>query len=208
METLTTDTAALEEFCRSLTGLHYPEEGLGTFVAQGAINRHRKGGADGGDPSSIYRSWPVWKQDIAAVMISDAALARFEGVGYDVAMLRDGAGEAGRASATVPCLADSLKAMDRDHPLLDALDNGAVNGRARTLNPPILVEIGHLGHNIVSFRGRYYALAQSAGHVDLAELDHAALEQFASDVSLFGIKKKLALAAASRPRSKSWRRYF
>lgn len=134
MESLTTDGNALGAFCETLTGLTYRQEDLDAFVTSGPINRHRKL-SDSADPWTIYRAWPYWKREIAAMMIPETVLASFENVGYELGMLRHGRGEAKSASAAVPCLADFLKSMDENHPLLGVLRERAptVYGVAKTL---------------------------------------------------------------------------
>ncbi len=91
MESLTRDGEALAAFCETLTGFVYSQEKLSSLVAAGAINRHRKQSASS-DERNIYDGWARWKKDIAAVMISETALKKFEKVGYDIGMLRDGVG--------------------------------------------------------------------------------------------------------------------
>ena len=91
MESLTRGGAALAAFCEKLTGLAYSQEKLDALVAAGAINRHKTQSASS-DERKIYDGWARWKKDIAAVMISETALKKFERVGYDIGMFRDGAG--------------------------------------------------------------------------------------------------------------------
>ncbi len=121
MESLTTDSNALGEFCQTLTGLTYSQEQLDLFVASGPINRHRKQ-ADSKNPWIIYPAWPNWKRKIVSMMIPETVLASFENVGYELGMLRDGGCKTEFASPAAPCLADSLGAMDKNHPLLAMLN--------------------------------------------------------------------------------------
>lgn len=153
MESLTADSAALAAFCEALTGLVYSREELSSLIAAGAINRHRKPSART-DEREIYDAWAEWKKDIAAVMISEAALNKFEKVGYDVSMLRGRACKVESERIPAPCLADSLKAMDENYSSPGLLKGDAASRSAlqRTLLGSIL------GYNIVQFWRRVLRL--------------------------------------------------
>jgi len=122
MEKLTSEAGTLKEFCETLTGLKYPLAQLASFIDKGPINRHRKGNVST-DPRLIYSSWPLWKQDMAIVMIPKGVLDKFEEEGYDVEMLRGNliTQQTQDPNIRVSSLADRLEAMDHDHPLLAAL---------------------------------------------------------------------------------------
>jgi hypothetical protein len=155
MESLTRDGAALAAFCEKLTGLAYSREKLDALVAAGAINRHRTRSAKS-DEREIYDGWARWKRDIAAVMISEEALKRFEKAGYDVGMLRECAGKVDSESAPAPCLADAFKTMS--YPLL-SLVKGDPNAAKPSKAQPVLLE-SMLGYNIVQFGAEFYALSK------------------------------------------------
>ena len=166
MESLTTDSDALAAFCQTLTGLVYSREELSSLIAAGAINRHRKPSARA-DERDIYDGWARWKKDIAAVMISETTLKKFEKVGYDIGMLRDGVGRAETESAPAPCLADCLKVMDEDHPLLALLRNDAVAAK-RSEAQPVLLE-SMLGYNIVQLGAEFFVVSEKIGEVHVTE---------------------------------------
>lgn len=174
MESLTSDSAALAAFCEILTGLVYSQEELSSLIAAGAINRHRKQ-ATRADEREIYDGWAKWKKDIAAVMISEATLKKFEKAGYDVGMLRDGADDAESKSAPAPCLADSLKAMDENHPLLALLRGDAVAAKRGSVQPVLLESL--LGYNIVQFGTEFFILSQGIGEVHVTDGAQALIEQ-------------------------------
>ena len=109
MEELTTNAAALREFCESLTGLPYPAAWLEGFIAQGGINQHRRASAKR-SPAEVFAAWPRWQQDAARMMIPPSVLRAFEENGYDVAMLRSGSPLGKSDAAFAPSLADHLRA--------------------------------------------------------------------------------------------------
>jgi hypothetical protein len=153
---------------------------LDSFVALGAINRHRRGSAST-DPWAIYRAWPDWKQDIVSMIIPETTLARFENVGYDVGMLRDGVSKAEYERASVPCLADSLRAMDENHPLLAALTDHAAEGRgAGYTSEPKLLE-SYCGYNIVHFHKKIFALSHSLGDVHVTDGVEALIKRYGGE---------------------------
>ncbi len=174
MELLTTDAVALGEFCQSLTGLVYPQEQLESFIAQGAINRHRPASRSK-DPRSIYEGWPEWMRDLAAVMLSEAVLQKFEGAGYDVEMLRQQAPSIGVEKIKARSLADRLQAMDPNHPLLRGLNSGGA-APGMPVTEPVLYEEGYRGFNLVKYGHKVYALSQKIGAVDL-RVDAGSLEK-------------------------------
>jgi hypothetical protein len=179
MEAVTTDATALSEFCQILTGLSYRQDQLDSFIASGAINRHRRG-SESTDPWQIYREWPCWKQDIVSMMLPDAVLARFADAGYDVGILRGGAADIGRERVPVPCLADALGAMDQAHPLLMALTAGAQSPRNEGYrSEPKLLE-SCCGYNIVQLGGKFIALSQSLGDTDVTEDAEVLIERHGS----------------------------
>jgi hypothetical protein len=53
----------------------------------------------------------------------------------------------------------------------------ACHPSARQVGPPVLVEAGYRGYNIVSFEERHIALAQALGQVDLMQVDDAWLAE-------------------------------
>jgi hypothetical protein len=166
METLTADASVLGDFCKSLTGFDYDPQQLGSFVAAGAINRHRKG-ASSTDPVAIYGAWPAWKRDIAAMMISAPALKRFEGAGYDVDMLRLGSRATERERIAAPCLADALRAMDEHHPLLAPLRTAVktADGPSYSTEPRFVESLS--GYNILQVGSRFVVISQDLGEVDV-----------------------------------------
>ena len=197
METITSDSSALDRFCRTLTGLDYDMDQLQSFVAAGAINRHRKNSSST-EPAAIYRMWPAWKRDIAAVMISAQALARFEGAGYEVDMLRDGSHETEGERTVVPCLADALRAMDERHPLLAPLSGGVTTARGPAyVAEPVLLE-SLAGYNILQVRTEFLALEQSLGAVDLT-LDSQEL------IARHGFERVLVARTLEEAREQRWR---
>jgi len=59
---------------------------------------------------------------------------------------------------------------------------------------PIGVEYHYLGHNIVRYRGGYYAIPSSMGSVDLSKSDDTVLSKLYSAQDLNSIKQKLLLS--------------
>lgn len=86
MEKLTQDPKLLQSFCQHLTGLSYPIESLERLIGDGPVNRHRRGGPR--KPEDIYASWPIWKQDLAHMLLPAALVDAFEKLGYNIGMLR------------------------------------------------------------------------------------------------------------------------
>jgi hypothetical protein len=173
MESLTTDCIALAAFCQILTGHTYSREELSSHIAEGAINRHRQKSAST-DDREIYNGWARWKKDIASVMISEPTLKKFEKVGYDVNMLRERAGKESE-SAPARCLADSLKAMDENHPLLTLVRGDAVASK-RSAAQPVLLE-SMFGYNIVQFGTEFFALSKRIGEVHVTDGAQALVER-------------------------------
>jgi hypothetical protein len=62
---------------------------------------------------------------------------------------------------------------------------------------PILIEAGYIGHNLIAYRGRYYAVEVAAGDLDLASVSAERLAKFPSDDDLAALRVKVQLAAES-----------
>ena len=115
------------------------------------------------------------------MIIPETTLARFENVGYDVGMLRDGVSKAEYERASVPCLADSLRAMDENHPLLAALTDHAAEGRgAGYTSEPKLLE-SYCGYNIVHFHKKIFALSHSLGDVHVTDGVEALIKRYGGE---------------------------
>ena len=182
MEVLTREVTALQCFCEELTGLEYPAERLNEIIQGGAINQHRKHAVNE-QAGCVWRGWATWQQDMARMMIPVGVLDKFEAEGYDVSVLRmdlSSATEAplGNAREAVPSLADRLRELNPDHPWLADRDPARV---ASPEPPPILVEEGADGFNIVLYRGSYYALAQAIGPIDLSTTTAESLQTLQDD---------------------------
>jgi hypothetical protein len=183
MEELTTDVDRLIWFCEHLTGLTYDRERLTAFIDEGPINRHRQGHA-AARPNEVYDHWHDWQRDVAALLLPDELLDRFAKAGYDVSMLlgenrRPSAHSKPEQSDSPTCLADFV-----------GLPVDEVQTAATSAEPPVLIEEGYRGFNVVRTAGRFIAAAQSLGPVDLTNVDDAWLaerraagEAFAGDSS-------------------------
>lgn len=180
MEALTSDADTLAAFCRALTGLDYDRAELRFFIESGAINRHRESSRST-DPRALCRAWPAWKRDVAAVMFSETALARFERVGYEIDMLRERVDTAEPARDAAPSLYDRLEAMDGKHPYLALLEQGA--GATHDAGPssqPRLVA-SEAGYNIVEFEHEFFVVSQGLGEVNVAEGARTLIERHGDD---------------------------
>jgi hypothetical protein len=173
MEDLTKRLEVLQEVCESLTGLSYPPETLQVFLQGGAVNQHRSPDAIK-DPHAVFASWEPWQQDIAVMMIPGTVLDWLEGLGYDISMLRvpPSCPPAGpRATSPAPCLADYLRTLDPQHPLLAWL---AQQGTS----PIQSIESEFQGFDLVRYQGRDYAVARVLASSDLSSLSPDALHDF------------------------------
>ncbi|MCI0537653.1 MAG: hypothetical protein L0Z50_20755, partial [Verrucomicrobiales bacterium] len=169
MEAFTTQVDLLKALCDEITGLKYSAERLEEFIGHGAINQHRKQSVNE-SAWQTYRAWETWQQDLARMVIPSSVLDEFETAGYDVAMLRFGNGPRQSAipqaptTEAIPCLADYLRGQNPEHPLLTSQDHQT------SCATPQLMEEGYKGFNLLSFRGNFYALAQSLGPMDLLSI--------------------------------------
>jgi hypothetical protein len=145
MEELTSDVDCLTDFCERLTQLPYDRQRLAGFINEGPINRHRKNKARD-TPQDIYDQWEPWQRHVAAVILPDELIERFASAKYDVSMLR---GENRQALA----LARSANSNSTGR-LADFVDRPGEHAPAGdwSVVPPILVEEGYRGFNIVRFR--------------------------------------------------------
>lgn len=86
-EDLTSDLAALTDFCQTLTGLEYGPQHLEPLLARDDLKHHR---ADQGgqDPRQVHQSWAPWQQDLARLIFSENLVDQTEALGYELDMLR------------------------------------------------------------------------------------------------------------------------
>ena len=175
MEELTSSAELLQTVCEDVTGLSYSRKQLDSFIQGGSINSHRGDGAIA-NPAGIVESWETWKRDIAAVMISEAVLERFEEYGYDVSMLRPP--RIAAANAKTPgvrassCLGDRIRAIAPEHPWLAHLNRVGCS-------PLQELEVKYRGFRMTKRNGRFYAVSSVKVESDLDSLsdrDLAALE--------------------------------
>jgi hypothetical protein len=190
MEELTTDVDRLIWFCEYLTGLPYDRERLSAFINEGPINRHRQSHA-AARPDEVYDHWHDWQRDVAALLLPGELLERFATAGYDVSMLLGenrivSVDREAQPSRSPACLADFV-----------GLPADGDRSRAAPVEPPVLIDEGYRGFNVVKFAGRYIAAAQSLGSVDLMNVDdawlaehHATGEAFVGD-SLVDAKRQI-----------------
>jgi hypothetical protein len=166
MEDLTSDVDRLIWFCEYLTRVPYDRARLTEFIEDGPINRHRQNHA-GKSANDVYDHWQDWQRDVAALLLPTELLDRFTAAGYDVSML---IGE-NRTSPVNPRASQSRAPAC----LADFVGLPADEGQpaAAPIEPPILVEEGYRGFNVVRCAERYIAAAQALGPVDLTQVDEA-----------------------------------
>lgn len=176
MEAVTTSIELLQRVCEDVTGLSYSRKQLEEFIQGGSINSHRSAGATK-DPAGIVDSWETWKRDIAAVMISETVLTRFEENGYDVSMLRPPlisiANAEPKTMRASSCLGDRLRAIAPEHPWLTNLNHVGCS-------PIQEIETKYQGFRMTERNGRFYAVASVKVESDLGALslrDLGALEE-------------------------------
>ena len=156
MEEMTRDVDCLVWICEYLTRLPYDRKRLSGFIQGGPINRHRQATAPI-TPLDVYRQWEPWQRTAAALILPDELLEQLEAEGYDVGMLRDESRQSVR-----------LAEAGRRQPAAEATLPAAEHDSFIAL--PLLVEEGYNGFNTVLFQGRYIAVAQALGPVDLMQV--------------------------------------
>lgn len=87
MEDLTSNLAALTDFCQTLTGLEYAPGLLEPLLQPGASNHHG-GGQGSRDPRQVFQDWAPWQQDLARLVFSESLVDETEALGYELEMLR------------------------------------------------------------------------------------------------------------------------
>lgn len=107
-----------------------------------------------------------WQRDVAALLRPEQLRAEKPAVGETSAANTDN-----RPSKPLTCLADFI-GLPLDPVCLDPSPPASAP-EAPCEAPPRLVEEGRRGFNIVEFQGKYFALAQSLGPLDVAQLDDA-----------------------------------
>ncbi len=197
MESLVANPKELKRFCETLTGLAYSLDQLHRFIVEGPINRHRRSNASM-DPQVIYSSWPDWKKDMAAIMIPDTVIDEFQKQGYDIEVFRWSEAKSTHTgeSKRLPCLADHLKVMDEQHPLLTLLkptqetdvplvEKESQSTATDSASEPLLLESDYCGFNLVGFVGQVYGLARSIGPLDLAVTSSEILQRYVENRACF-----------------------
>ena len=108
MEDVTSDRAALRQFCESLTGLPYTEESFATVFQAGPINSHHK--RPQRDPVETWRNWPSWRQDLFQLFVEARFLDLWAEVGYDVRSVLRASCEPSSTGPIHTCLGDFVLA--------------------------------------------------------------------------------------------------
>ena len=88
MEEVTSEVDRLVWFCEYMTRLPYDRERLAGFIQDGPINRHRQA-TSAVTPREAYGRWETWQRTVAALVLPQELLERFDAEGYDVEMLRN-----------------------------------------------------------------------------------------------------------------------